>query len=293
MPEVKVSVIIPAYNADNYIRETIESVKAQSFTSWEIIVVNDGSKDRTVEFVEGYLAENIRLINQINSGVASARNKGIEIAIGEYLVFLDADDVLTTEFMHVRVQALDENPDLGFVGGIVETFPRKSSLKKAAAINPESEILFFNPEYSTVPSNYMVRSSVLYNNSLRFNTGLNSTADRFFILQLAKISKGLYLDTEKGKLLYRISENSMSHYINIPLLTDNEKFYYELGKANLLPVMKRDSFKAQYFFSLAMGFTKIRKLKSGFKYFSKSFSASPKIFFNLLIKKILHTFKKG
>lgn len=290
MPEIIVSVIIPAYNAAQYITETIISVQQQTFPAWEIIVVNDGSKDNTAAVVSEIITDNIVLINQPNAGVSAARNWGMAVSKGAYLIFLDADDLLTPDFLQERVKVMEDNPSFGFVGGWIETFPDKTFPRKAAAENPVKEILFFDAGFATVPSNYLFRKSVLLEHKIVFNPELSSTADRFFILQLARYSKGRVLVSDKGKLLYRISEQSMSHNISPGLIRDNEKFYYEIRKAGLLPASNTGNFKSTYFFSLALGFGKIKKWQLLLKYFFYAAWASPACFFKLLFNKL---FKKS
>lgn len=100
-----ISVIIPAYNAQGYLRECLESVLAQSFTDWECVVVNDGSTDSTPDIVRQYAASDsrFRLVSKPNGGQAEARNCGIEHSHGEWMTFLDADDCLypgALAFMH-------------------------------------------------------------------------------------------------------------------------------------------------------------------------------------------------
>lgn len=92
--DVKVSIIIPVYNAEEYLSECIESLLNQTLKECEFIFINDGSKDKSEKIIRHYLEKDIRiaLINQPNQGVSSARNKGIEAAIGEYIGFVDADD---------------------------------------------------------------------------------------------------------------------------------------------------------------------------------------------------------
>ncbi|MDE6067153.1 MAG: glycosyltransferase family 2 protein [Duncaniella sp.] len=91
-----ISVIIPAYNAQAYLRECLESVLAQSFSDWEAIVVDDGSTDATAEIARGYQARDhrIRVFSTVNGGVSSARNRALEMARGEWVTFLDSDDLL-------------------------------------------------------------------------------------------------------------------------------------------------------------------------------------------------------
>src|SRR4026208_1635519 len=90
-----ISVIVPAYNASHTLGETIESVLSQSFSDLELIIVDDGSTDRTREIVSKYNQkdERITYVWQINSGVSAARNKGVEISKGKYISIIDADDL--------------------------------------------------------------------------------------------------------------------------------------------------------------------------------------------------------
>ena len=109
MQEVKVSVIMPAYNSEVYIRESIDSVLAQSFTDFELIVVDDGSTDTTAAIVESYTDSRIRLIRQPNRGVSEARNTGIEAARGQYITFLDSDDLYYPDFLKTLYHLIRSN----------------------------------------------------------------------------------------------------------------------------------------------------------------------------------------
>ena len=92
---IKVSVIVPVYNVEKYIRQCLESIINQTYKNLEIIVVNDGTKDNSMKIVEEYLSdERIKVINKENGGIASARNRGIDEATGEYISFVDSDDWL-------------------------------------------------------------------------------------------------------------------------------------------------------------------------------------------------------
>jgi len=89
----KISVIIPAYNAEKTIRETIESVCKQTFSDFELIIINDGSKDKTLEIAQSIKDKRIKVFCYENRGLSTARNRGISKANGEYIAFLDADDL--------------------------------------------------------------------------------------------------------------------------------------------------------------------------------------------------------
>ncbi len=109
MQSVKVSVIMPAYNSEFYIRESIDSVLAQSFTEFELIVVDDGSTDTTAAIVESYTDSRIRLIRQPNGGVSVARNTGLAAARGQYITFLDSDDLYYPDFLKTLYHLIQSN----------------------------------------------------------------------------------------------------------------------------------------------------------------------------------------
>ena len=107
-----VSIITPAYNAAAYIAETIESVLAQTYTNWEMLIVNDCSKDNTAEIVQSYAAKDkrIKLINlKQNSGAAIARNAAIQNAKGRYITFLDSDDLWKKEKLQKQIEFMQQN----------------------------------------------------------------------------------------------------------------------------------------------------------------------------------------
>ena len=91
---MKISVIIPLYNKEKQIKDTIDSILKQDFTDFELIVVNDGSTDNSLKIIEAINDERVRIINQTNAGVSAARNKGMDEARGDYVFFIDADDHL-------------------------------------------------------------------------------------------------------------------------------------------------------------------------------------------------------
>lgn len=109
-----ISVIIPAHNAAAFIDKALQSVLAQSYPQFEVLVVNDGSTDNTADIINNYQDSRIRLINQINGGLSNARNTGIKEAQGDYLAFLDADDYWTSEKLEKQIALLKQNPDIGF-----------------------------------------------------------------------------------------------------------------------------------------------------------------------------------
>ena len=114
----KISVVIPVYNGEKTIRETIESVLAQTFTDFELIIIDDGSSDRTVEIIEEIikkaikenLDQRIRLHSFPNKGLSATRNRGIRRSKGDYISFIDADDLWTPDKLAAQYLALQNTP---------------------------------------------------------------------------------------------------------------------------------------------------------------------------------------
>lgn len=132
MPTQKlVSVIIPAYNAEKFIEEAIASVLRQTYAHREIIVVDDGSLDNTQERVKKY-ASDVVYVWQRNSGgfPGSPRNRGLESSRGEFLCFLDADDIMLPDRIQRQVELLETNPDLGFVFGDYRNFSDRGQAER-------------------------------------------------------------------------------------------------------------------------------------------------------------------
>lgn len=111
-----ISVVIPLYNKQGSIGSTLDSVLTQSFRDFEIIVVDDGSSDKSVEIVRQYGDPRIKLVEKMNGGVSSARNEGIKSASSEYIAFLDGDDLWEPEFLEEISRLIEDFPDAGIWG---------------------------------------------------------------------------------------------------------------------------------------------------------------------------------
>lgn len=203
---VKVSVIIPAYNSMKYLPESLASVFRQSFTNWEVIIVNDGSSDHIVEWFTGIKDTRVKLISQPNQGVSVARNTGIVNSQGEYIAFLDADDIWEATKLEEQVVCLDNNSEVG----LVHTW--------WAVINPESKptgrLMKFNTEGNVwkelVERNTLACSSVILRRSCLdvglFTPGLNFAEDWDLWLRIAATYPFKLI--KKPLLLYRQHPNN-------------------------------------------------------------------------------------
>lgn len=112
---LKVSIIIPAYNAITYLPRTLNSVLNQTFTNFEVLIVNDGSSDSIIPWANKLIDPRVKLISQTNQGASAARNTGLAHAQGEYIAFLDADDLWQPTKLEQQVRCLDQQPEVGLV----------------------------------------------------------------------------------------------------------------------------------------------------------------------------------
>jgi len=109
----EIAVIIPVYNAASSIRQTVESVLTQTFSDWQIILINDGSTDETLEQVNGINDRRIKIVSYENAGVSVARNRGIALSNSKFIAFLDADDLWTPDKLQSQREALLQYPQAG------------------------------------------------------------------------------------------------------------------------------------------------------------------------------------
>lgn len=126
-----VSIIMPCYNAERYIAQSIESVLAQTLTSWELLVTDDGSSDKTVEVVERYCAKDERinlLVPDRHNGIAVTRNLSIERAKGRFVAFLDSDDIWVSDKLEKQIGFMMEN-EAGFTYSSYELIDEQGNLK--------------------------------------------------------------------------------------------------------------------------------------------------------------------
>ncbi len=116
---MKISIIVPVYNVEKYLSECIDSIISQTLTDWELILINDGSPDNCDKICLDYVKRDSRIkyVYQKNGGVSSARNKGLSLASGEFLFFMDSDDTISSKFLeHAYNKALTEKSDIVVLG---------------------------------------------------------------------------------------------------------------------------------------------------------------------------------
>lgn len=128
---LKVSVVIPAYNAAKYLPAAIESILSQTFQDFEVIILDDCSTDNTWDVIQEYAKRNARIRpfrNLRNLGIAGNRNKGVSLATGKYLVWQDADDISLPTRIEKQLHFMELHPEVGIVGGYIELFRDQTNL---------------------------------------------------------------------------------------------------------------------------------------------------------------------
>lgn len=209
----KVTVIIATYNAIAYLPNTVDSVIQQTFTDFEVLIVDDGSTDETVEWVSKLVDPRVRLISQANQGVAVARNQGIANAQGEYVAFLDADDLWEPTKLEKQVKCLEENPQVGLVNtSIVNIDEQGKPLGAVNAPDVEGNVLNYIVEENLIlcGSAPMVRSSCL-EAVQGFDQKLMSAEDWDLWIRLA--ARYDFAVIKEPLVLYRQHLNSKSNNI--------------------------------------------------------------------------------
>ena len=209
-----ISVIVPPYNAEQFLDETLESVLSQTYENWECIIVNDGSTDNTEEIAKKWCERDTRFryIYKKNGGLSSARNCGIKESKAEYIAFLDHDDVLTPDSLEVRINVLiEQNVDL--VATKIQHFTDK--LPKVSKNNARQDALYYAKEGLTqflvsskaTPSTVLCKKSVM--DTIEGFTWQKKAEDLHCWLEVLFAGYKIYR-IDETLLLYRLVENSMS-----------------------------------------------------------------------------------
>ncbi len=224
-----VTVMMPAYNAEKYIGEAIESVLAQSYANWELIIVDDGSKDRTAEIASQFTDSRIKVIQQANGGEAAARNTALTYGQGEFLAFLDSDDVYLSHHLEVTVGFLQSHEDCDGVytdgyycdqnGTCLQAL---SSRRRGPFEGRLFEEVVRGPDVFGPPLCVVLRQDIISGNSLRFDTNIVIGPDWDFFTQYAAEARFGYID--HITCLYRV------HQSNITARVDLQRRALEMAK---------------------------------------------------------------
>lgn len=212
----KISVIIPIYNAEPYLEETLTSLMCQTFSDFEIICIMDCPKDKSLQIVQKYQKKDDRIKvieNKCNIGAAQSRNRGIEMALAPYLSFLDADDVFEKDMLEIAYEAIDsESADIAIydydtfssaVFGDISKPDKTDVLKRVFRLTdlPEAGLTFWN----CVPWNKMYRKEFVLQNELQYQSLPSSNDVYFSDMSMILAGKIVYAHTDRKLLHHRIN----------------------------------------------------------------------------------------
>lgn len=219
MSLLSVSVIVPVYNAEGFVVRGIDSILAQSYMDFELILVDDGSKDGSGAICDDYARRDnrVRVIHQLNAGVSCARNAGLQVAKGEWVTFVDSDDIVLDCFLESLLAAVnrDEQIDLAYCGyAIVEGRTSIKTYQSATYIGKQQlhDVLSStNLLYRCSPWAKLFRRSIIVENGLRFDEKLSISEDRLFLYNFLVYVRGIAVTSQVGYIYGSFSPMSLKH----------------------------------------------------------------------------------
>lgn len=217
----KVSIIVPIYNVEKYLRECLDSVLAQSYTDWEAILVDDGSPDLSGAICDEYASKDTRfkVFHKQNGGVSSARNMALEHAHGRYIMFMDSDDMLFSNAIETLVKYIHDGIDsvcCTYLNtdeiGNVTSYSSTQHFEKVLD-RDETLIDFYTPLYGNLFNGYLVtrlfRTSIINEHHLRFREDLYIKEDGLFIVQYLSKCMGKHYFSSELVYKHRINGSSV------------------------------------------------------------------------------------
>ncbi len=224
-----VSIIMAVYNGEEFIFEAIQSVLGQSYSCWELLIVNDGSTDKTEDIILSFTDDRIRYFKQENRGVSAARNVALSNISGHYFCFLDADDIFPENSLLCRLEAFSRNENIDFVDGKVEVFDTKTKIVKRI-YSPNFQ---GNPFYELISlsGNCFFGVTWMFKNKglhYSFNENMTHSEDLLFYIKYGQ--EGIYDYT--NALTYKCRTGNNSAMMNLSKLEDAYFNLYYILKDN-------------------------------------------------------------
>lgn len=221
-----VSAIIPTYNRNILVKEAVESVLAQTLGDFEVLVVDDGSTDDTRKTIEAIADKRVRYFYKENGGVSSARNIGLKNATGEYIAFLDSDDLWKPDYLNMMISALKKDNKYGAAYTTLHQYytdgREKEKYRARHCVSGKITEKFFQTIFVFLPT-LVVSKKILQN--CCFDESLISAGDIDFILRLTLKTEFLYVEGDLVKR--RVQVNSISKVNDESLASVNKAFVLE------------------------------------------------------------------
>lgn len=305
-----ISIIVPVYNAEKYLKRCIDSILAQTYSDWELILVDDGSTDLSGKICDEYANNDnrIKVVHKHNGGASSARNKGLDIAEGGYIAFIDADDYVEESYLSKFVENIGK-ADL-LQGGLLEVgqYENDCSIKKYRYYDLDNntdavELLNVN-EAGRIRICYvhvkLFRNDIIQDNSIRFDTGMKLSEDFCFVLDylsyihsVAEVTNNGYRYNRFGDvaLKYKMSCDMMvyhiekhlecfsrfenTHNVSIPIKNNNVNLFFSCFIRNIesldniiLINEETRKFKKSKYYNVLQKYTKNMRIRGSLYYYT-------------------------
>lgn len=223
---MKISVIMPAYNADKYIAEAIDSILGQTFGDFEFIILNDCSQDRTEEIILSYNDPRIVYVkNEENLGVARTLNKGLALARGEYIARIDADDSSRSERFEKQVAFLDNHPEVAVLGTASRSFDESGTLFHGyPTTDPEVLKIDFLFSCGICHPTVMLRRAVLEEYQLFYDHAFNKIEDYELWCRMLDLGCGI-TNLPDVLLDHRLHSGQVTHVYSVDMLEKLDRLH--------------------------------------------------------------------
>lgn len=235
MEKPLVSVIMPVYNAERYIREAVDSVLRQSFSGFELIAVDDCGVDSSMEILARIKDERIKIIhNNTNKGIAFSRNRAIEASVGKYIAIMDDDDIAMPDRLLHQIQFLESNPMIDVLGGQASIIDEKGNVLCKPEIMQENckmnkvMFLFYNSFHN---SEVMVRKSFIEKYNIRYCDNMLGMEDFRFWIDCS--AHGTISNINEEVLQYRITKTNETTRVRESQKNDRKELYLALRQYSL------------------------------------------------------------
>lgn len=270
---------MPCYNAGKYINKAIESVLAQSYTDWELIIVDDGSTDQSLNIAKSFCDNRIAVKSQENAGACVARNKGIDLAHGEYIKFLDADDVLDADCLKNQIEQIASLKDnqipfgdydnIDEDGNVISDFTFSDKQKMLQILKDNQPYFFFCYWQILISSPLYRRKDILKIEGFDISFKRGQESDLHFRLSLSGVEfvycKSMTFSYREYTSIDRITSKGRNNKTFISEYWLQRTIKYErllCEKYGTMPIEYKPSF-AKYWFNRARGEFSVKNIKEG------------------------------
>lgn len=285
----KISVIVPVYNVEKYLHRCVDSILTQTFTDFELILVDDGSTDNSGKICDWYASKDLRVqvVHKQNEGVSIARNIGIDLAKGKWTSFVDADDWVEQNYCEVLLKEIEDN-DLLYWGTIEEYEDRGKTIYYPNNIcvegreRIESAILYLKQnnqkyEYFGFTWNKLFRTEIIKNHHIRFIKGLTLREDELFTTEYCRYIRTLKV-LDSALYHYRVTSSGLTFRIK----SSEEYVIFSQSLNNEITYIQSQKWKDYEYNRVIMGWiqaigqmSKFRKQIQQMKIIKKYYSSVP------------------